>query len=78
MQQVVRYDSLKSRYENRHFRAEGFFVSTLNLNTKVVEEYIATFKGVSGKPLDTVVILIKKGGVEWENSHEHSPFEVVM
>jgi hypothetical protein len=50
----------------------------LNLNTKVVEEYITPFKGVSGKPLDTVVILIKKGGVEWENSHEHSPFEVVV
>ena len=57
---------------------KGFFVSTVDLNTKVVEEYIASFKGVSGKPLDTVVILTKKGGVEWENSHEHAPFEVVM
>jgi len=57
---------------------KGFFVSTVDLNTKVVEEYIASFKGVSRKALDTVVILIKKGGVEWENSHEHSPFEVVV
>ena len=40
MQQVARYDSLKLRYGNRYFRVKGFFVGTVDLNTKVVENYI--------------------------------------
>ena len=40
VQQVARYDSLKLRYGNRHFRVKGFFVGTVDLNTKVVENYI--------------------------------------
>ena len=35
-----RHANLKYRYGNRHFRAKGFFVSTVGLNTKVVEDYI--------------------------------------
>ena len=36
VQQVARYDSLKYR----NFRVKGFFVSTVGLNTKVVEDSI--------------------------------------
>mgnify|MGYP003357173780 CR=1 FL=1 len=32
--------NLKYRYGNRHFWVKGFFVSTVGLNTKVVEDYI--------------------------------------
>ena len=35
-----RHANLKYRYGNRHFWAKGFFVSTVGLNTKVVEDYI--------------------------------------
>ena len=34
-----RHANLKYRYGNRHFR-KGFFVSTVGLNTKAVEDYI--------------------------------------
>ena len=34
-----RHANLKYRYGNRYFRAKGFFVSTVGLNTKVVEDY---------------------------------------
>ena len=36
VQQVAHYDSLKYR----NFRVKGFFVSTVGLNTKVVEDSI--------------------------------------
>lgn len=35
-----RHANLKYRYGNRHFWAKGFFVSTVGLNIKVVEDYI--------------------------------------
>ena len=35
-----RHANLKYRYGNRHFWAKGFFVSTVGLNTKAVEDYI--------------------------------------
>ena len=35
-----RHANLKYRYGNRHFWAKRFFVSTVGLNTKVVEDYI--------------------------------------
>ena len=35
-----RHANLKYRYGNRHLWAKGFFVSTVGLNTKVVEDYI--------------------------------------
>lgn len=35
-----RHANLKYRYGNRHFWAKGFFVSTVRLNIKVVEDYI--------------------------------------
>ena len=35
-----RHANLKYRYGNRHFWAKGLFVSTVGLNTKVVEDYI--------------------------------------
>lgn len=35
-----RHANLKYQYGNRHFWAEGYYVSTVGLNIKVVEEYI--------------------------------------
>ena len=35
-----KHANLKYKYGNRHFWAEGYYVSTVGLNTKVVEEYI--------------------------------------
>lgn len=35
-----RHANLKYRYGNRHLWAKGFFVSTVGLNIKVVEDYI--------------------------------------
>lgn len=35
-----RHANLKYKYGNRNFWAKGYYVSTVGLNTKVVEEYI--------------------------------------
>ena len=35
-----RHANLKYKYGNRHFWAKGYYVSTVGLNTTVVEEYI--------------------------------------
>ena len=35
-----KHANLKYKFENRHFWAEDYYVSTVGLNTKVVEEYI--------------------------------------
>ncbi len=35
-----RHENLKYKYGNRNFWAKGYYVSTVGLNTKVVEEYI--------------------------------------
>lgn len=35
-----RHANLKYRYGNRHFWAKGYYVSTVGLNAKMVEEYI--------------------------------------
>ncbi|SUB42531.1 IS200 transposase [Pasteurella multocida subsp. septica] len=35
-----RYANLKYRYGNRHLGAKGYYLSTVGLNTKTVEEYI--------------------------------------
>ena len=36
----IRDANLKYKYGNRNFWAKGYYVSTVGLNTKVVEEYI--------------------------------------
>ncbi|AWW58540.1 hypothetical protein C4O87_08795 [Pasteurella multocida] len=35
-----RHANLKYKYGNRNFWAKGYYVSTVGLNTKIVEEYI--------------------------------------
>ena len=35
-----KHANLKYKYGNRNFWAKGYYVSTVGLNTKVVEEYI--------------------------------------
>lgn len=35
-----RHVNLKYQYGNRHFWSKGCYVSTVGVNTKVVEEYI--------------------------------------
>ena len=35
-----RFENLKYKYGNRNFWAKGYYVSTVGLNAKVVEEYI--------------------------------------
>ncbi|AHN71652.1 transposase for insertion sequence ISAa1,putative' [Aggregatibacter actinomycetemcomitans HK1651] len=35
-----RHANLKYNYGNRHFWSKGYYVSTVGLNTKTVEEYI--------------------------------------
>ncbi len=40
LQIFERHANLKYKYGNRNFWAKGYFVSTVGLNTEIVEEYI--------------------------------------
>ena len=35
-----RYTNLKYKYGNQNFWVKGYYISTVSLNTKIVEEYI--------------------------------------
>ena len=40
--------------------------------------YCTPLKGRARKALETVIILIKKGSVEWVKTHEHLPYDVIV
>ena len=35
-----KYANLKYKFENRHFQAEGYYVSTVELNEATIKKYI--------------------------------------
>lgn len=52
-----RHANLKYKYGNRHFRATGYYVSTVGLQEKALRKYIQEQE----KPLSGVVLTIISG-----------------
>ena len=44
-----RHSNLKYKFENRHFGAKGYYVSTVGLNNKIISKYIREQDQMMGK-----------------------------